>query len=47
MLRRAFRLTSVAPPIEDTSDVIFNFAVGPRYTLANGCFVGLTFGWEF
>lgn len=37
----------VYPNLEDASDVLFNFSLGPRYTLENGLFAGLTFNWDY
>ena len=37
----------VYPSLEDTSDVLFNFFFGPRYTLANGLFTGVSFNWDY
>jgi hypothetical protein len=27
--------------------VLFNFFFGPRYTLANGLFTGVSFNWDY
>jgi len=37
----------VYPSLEDTSDVLFNFFFGPRYTLANGLFTGVASNWDY
>ena len=41
------KLNDVYPSLEDTSDVLFNFFFGPRYTLANGLFTGVSFSWNY
>jgi hypothetical protein len=37
----------IYPNLEDTSDVLFSFAMGPRYTIGDGFFTGLTFAWDY
>lgn len=37
----------VYPNLQDTSDVLFSFYLGPRYTLPNGLFTGLGFNWDY
>ena len=37
----------IYPNLQDTSDVLFSFYLGPRYTLANGLFAGVGFNWDY
>lgn len=37
----------IYPNLDDTSDVLFSFYLGPRYTLTNGLFAGLGFNWDY
>jgi hypothetical protein len=37
----------IYPNLQDTSDVLFSFALAPRYTIAEGLFAGLTFNWDY
>jgi hypothetical protein len=37
----------IYPNLDDTSDVLFSFYLGPRYTIANGLFAGVGFNWDY
>ena len=37
----------IYPSLEDTSDVLFSFFLGPRYTIMDGLFAGLAFNWDY
>ena len=44
---RVDQTLDIYPNLENTSDILFSFYLGPRYTLANGLFAGVGFNWDY